>query len=309
MTDTQLSSRRGAPDDRTPTTPVAVLSPGQVAWRRALKHGGFWIGGGILLLIVLAAIAAPLLAPYDPATQSLGHRFVPPVWNVDGSTAHLLGTDSLGRDVLSRLIFGARTSVMLGVLTVLVSGFIGVSLGLAAGYFGGWVDLAVNFVINIRLTLPVVLVALVVVAVMGNSLLLLVMVIGLLLWDRFAIVTRSATQALVGREFVTSARTIGSSTPRIVLREILPNITGPLVVVASVELAHAILLEASLSFLGLGVQPPLVSWGLMISEAKSQLMFRPWMIAIPGVALVLLILAINLLGDALRDITTPEGKA
>lgn len=127
MTDTQLSSRRGAPDDRTPTTPVAVLSPGQVAWRRALKHGGFWIGGGILLLIVLAAIAAPLLAPYDPATQSLGHRFVPPVWNVDGSTAHLLGTDSLGRDVLSRLIFGARTSVMLGVLTVLVSGFIGVT--------------------------------------------------------------------------------------------------------------------------------------------------------------------------------------
>ncbi|MBT2773017.1 ABC transporter permease [Halomonas sp. ISL-60] len=291
------------------TAPLAVLSPGQVALRRALKHTGFWAGGGILLLIVLAALLAPLIAPYDPAVQSLGARFVPPMWAEGGSTAHLLGTDNLGRDVFSRLLFGARTSVMLGFLTVLVSGFIGVSLGLAAGYFGGWVDLTVNFLINIRLTLPVVLVALVVVAVMGNSLTLLVMVIGLLLWDRFAIVTRSATQALVGREFVTSARTIGSSTLRIILREILPNITGPLIVVASIELAHAILLEASLSFLGLGVQPPLVSWGLMIAEAKSQLLFRPWMIAIPGVALVCLILAINLLGDALRDITTPEGKA
>lgn len=291
------------------TVPIAVLSPGQVALRRALNHTGFWAGGGILLLIVLAALLAPLIAPYDPAVQSLGARFVPPMWAEGGSTAHLLGTDNLGRDVFSRLLFGARTSVMLGFLTVLVSGFIGVSLGLAAGYFGGWVDLTVNFLINIRLTLPVVLVALVVVAVMGNSLTLLVMVIGLLLWDRFAIVTRSATQALAGREFVTSARTIGSSTLRIILREILPNITGPLIVVASIELAHAILLEASLSFLGLGVQPPLVSWGLMIAEAKSQLLFRPWMIAIPGVALVCLILAINLLGDALRDITTPEGKA
>lgn len=311
MTDTHTPGPATYPVATGPaaTAPVAVLSPGQVALRRALKHTGFWAGGGILLLIVLAALLAPLIAPYDPAVQSLGARFVPPMWAEGGSTAHLLGTDNLGRDVFSRLLFGARTSVMLGFLTVLVLGFIGVSLGLAAGYFGGWVDLTVNFLINIRLTLPVVLVALVVVAVMGNSLTLLVMVIGLLLWDRFAIVTRSATQALAGREFVTSARTIGSSTLRIILREILPNITGPLIVVASIELAHAILLEASLSFLGLGVQPPLVSWGLMIAEAKSQLLFRPWMIAIPGVALVCLILAINLLGDALRDITTPEGKA
>lgn len=308
MTHTDTPNPAPRPTATAPA-PVAVLSPGQVAWRRALKHTGFWTGGGILLLIVLAALLAPLIAPHDPAAQSLGARFVPPFWAEGGSTAHLLGTDNLGRDVFSRLLFGARTSVMLGFLTVLVSGFIGVSLGLAAGYFGGWVDLVVNFLINIRLTLPVVLVALVVVAVMGNSLTLLVMVIGLLLWDRFAIVTRSATQTLAGREFVTSARTIGSSTLRIILREILPNITGPLIVVASIELAHAILLEASLSFLGLGVQPPLVSWGLMIAEAKSQLLFRPWMIAIPGVALVCLILAINLLGDALRDITTPEGKA
>lgn len=302
-----LTQPAKAPAIATPAVPV--LSPRQVALRRARRHGGFWIGGVILAIIVLAAIFAPLLAPYDPALQSLDTRFIPPAWAEGGSAAHLLGTDNLGRDVASRLLYGARTSVMLGVLTVLVSGVIGVSLGLAAGYFGGWVDLAVNFLITIRLTLPIVLVALVVVAILGNSLMLLVVVIGLLLWDRFAIVTRSATQTLATREFVTSARTIGSSTPRIILREILPNITGPLLVVASIELAHAILLEASLSFLGLGVQPPMVSWGLMIAEAKSQLLFRPWIIAVPGVALVLLILAINLLGDALRDVTTPEGKA
>lgn len=182
-------------------------------------------------------------------------------------------------------------------------------MGVAAGYWGGWADLIINFVLTIRLTLPVVLVALVVVALVGSSLTLMIMVIGLLLWDQFAIVVRSATQQLVRREYITSARAIGSSTPRILFREILPNITGPLIVVGSIELANAILLEASLSFLGLGVQPPQVSWGLMVSEAKSQLLFRPWMVAVPGAALVLLIFSINLVGDAVRDVTTPEGKA
>ncbi|MEF2553479.1 ABC transporter permease [Aurantimonas sp. A2-1-M11] len=290
--------------------PVAIsLSPGRVAVRRALRHGSFWVGGTIVLLIVLTAIFAPFLTPYDPSAQDLANRFVPPVWDAEGSAAHLLGTDGLGRDYLARLLYGARISLMIGFLTVLISGTIGTVMGVAAGYWGGRVDLFVNFLITIRLTLPVVLVALVVVALIGSSLTLLVMVIGLLLWDRFAIVMRSATQQLASREYITSARTIGSSTARILFREILPNVMGPLIVVGSIELAHAILLEAALSFLGLGVQPPQVSWGLMVAEAKSQLLFRPWMIAVPGVALVLLIFAINLVGDALRDVTTPEGKA
>lgn len=290
--------------------PAAIsLSPGRVALRRALRHGSFWVGGTIVLLIVLAAIFAPLLTPYDPSAQDLTQRFVPPVWDAEGSAAHLLGTDGLGRDYLARLLYGARISLMIGFLTVLISGTIGTVMGVAAGYWGGRVDLFVNFLITIRLTLPVVLVALVVVALIGSSLTLLVLVIGLLLWDRFAIVMRSATQQLASREYITSARTIGSSTGRILFREILPNVMGPLIVVGSIELAHAILLEAALSFLGLGVQPPQVSWGLMVAEAKSQLLFRPWMIAVPGVALVLLIFAINLVGDALRDVTTPEGKA
>ncbi len=286
-----------------------ALSPGRVALQRALRHGSLWIGGGILLVIILAALLAPALTPHDPTFQDLGRRLVPPVWDARGSWGNPLGTDQLGRDYLARLIYGGRISLLIGFTTVVISGVIGTALGIAAGYWGGRVDLIINFVLTIRLTLPVVLVALVVVALVGNSLNVLMLVIGLLLWDRFAIVTRSATLQLANLEFVTAARAIGSSTPRILFREILPNITGPLIVVASIELAHAILLEAALSFLGLGVQPPSFTWGLMIAEAKNQLFFRPWLIAIPATALVALIFAINLIGDAVRDVTAPEGRA
>jgi peptide/nickel transport system permease protein len=287
---------------------LIAMSPRRLAMHRLLRHGSFWFGGGAILLILLVALVGPLLT-LDPVAQNLSARLIPPVWDVRGSWAHPLGTDQLGRDLLARLVDGARVSMFIGIATVLVSGLIGTALGMAAGYFGGRVDLAINFLITIRLTLPVVLVALVVVAVVGSSLTVLVVVIGLLLWDRFAVVTRSATQRLAHSDFVIAARAIGSSTPRILLVEILPNIVGPLIVVATVEVAHAVLLEAALSFLGLGVKPPLASWGLMVAESKNQLLFRPWLIAIPGVALVTLVLAINLLGDALRDVVAPEGRA
>lgn len=287
---------------------LTTMSPRRLALHRLLRHGSFWLGGGAILLILLVALVGPLFT-LDPVAQNLGARLVPPVWDVRGSWAHPLGTDQLGRDLLARLVDGARISMFIGIATVLVSGLIGTAMGMAAGYFGGRVDLVINFLITIRLTLPVVLVALVVVAVVGSSLSVLVVVIGLLLWDRFAVVTRSATQRLADSDFVIAARAIGSSTPRILLVEILPNIVGPLIVVATVEVAHAVLLEAALSFLGLGVKPPLASWGLMVAESKNQLLFRPWLIAIPGVALVTLVLAINLLGDALRDVVAPEGRA
>jgi peptide/nickel transport system permease protein len=288
---------------------IDALSPRRIAFQRALRHGSLWIGGGILLVIALAALLAPALTPHDPTFQDLGRRLVPPVWDARGNWGNPLGTDQLGRDYLARLIYGGRISLLIGFTTVAISGVIGTALGIAAGYWGGRVDLIINFFLTIRLTLPVVLVALVVVALVGNSLNVLMLVIGLLLWDRFAIVTRSATLQLANLEFITAARAIGSSTLRILLREILPNITGPLIVVASVELAHAILLEAALSFLGLGVQPPSFTWGLMIAEAKNQLLFRPWLIAVPATALVALIFAINLIGDAIRDVTAPEGRA
>ena len=287
---------------------LTAMSPRRLALHRMLRHGSFWFGGGAILLILLVALVGPLFT-LDPVAQNLGARLIPPVRDVRGSWTHPLGTDQLGRDLLARLVDGARVSLFIGVATVLVSGLIGTAMGMAAGYFGGRVDLVINFLITIRLTLPVVLVALVVVAVVGSSLTVLVVVIGLLLWDRFAVVTRSATQRLAYSDFVIAARAIGSSTPRILLVEILPNIVGPLIVVATVEVAHAVLLEAALSFLGLGVKPPLASWGLMVAESKNQLLFRPWLIAIPGVALVTLVLAINLLGDALRDVVAPEGRA
>ncbi|KGM35227.1 ABC transporter permease [Inquilinus limosus] len=288
---------------------IVPLSPGRVALRRALRHPGAWVGGVILLVFVLAALGAPLLTPYDPGMQDLSRRLVPPVWAASGGWDHPLGTDQLGRDTLALLLYGGRISLLVGFATIVTSILIGATLGVAAGYWGGAVDHAVTFLLTVRLTLPVVLVALVAVSVLGQSLPLLVIVIGGLLWDRLVIVTRTATQQIAGQEFVTAARAIGSSTPRILLCEILPNIMSPLIVIGTIELARAILMEATLTFLGLGVQPPLTSWGLMVADAKSQFLFRPWLIAIPGTALVLLILSINLLGDALRDVTAPEGRA
>ena len=267
-----------------------------------LGHGGFVIGGSVLLVLLLIAIFAPLLAPYDPFVQSLGERMKPPFWHDGMSPGHWLGTDQLGRDYLSRLIYGTQISLVIGFGAVLISGFIGISLGVAAGYFGGWVDTCINAVITTRLSLPVVLVALAIVAVVGGSLTVVLMVIGLLLWDQFAVVARTATQQLRNAEYVSAARAMGTTHMHVMIREILPNIRASLIVVATVEMANAVLIEAALSFLGLGVQAPLPSWGLMLSEGKNFMFFNPWIITLPGLCLFALALSINLLGDGLRDI-------
>lgn len=282
--------------------------------RRGLAHKGLVIGTTILLVILIVAIFAPLIAPHDPYAQNIVARRLPPFWNdwLWGDPryrpTHILGTDKLGRDYLSRLIYGSRVSLTIGFSTVVISGLIGTTLGVTAGYFGGRVDMIVSFLINTRLALPVVLVALAVVATHGSSLGLIVLVLGLLLWDRFAVVMRSVTQQARSQEYVAAAQTIGCSTLRIILSEILPNVTNALVVVATVEMATAILFEAALSFLGLGVQPPTPSWGLMLSEAKEDIFFAPWMITVPGLALFLLILSVNLIGDGIRDVSAPEAR-
>jgi len=189
-----------------------------------------------------------------------------------------------------------------------ISGLIGTALGVAAGYFGGRVDMVITFVITTRLSMPVVLVALAVVALIGGSLQVVIAVLGLLLWDRFAVVMRSTTMQIRSLDYVAAAQAIGCSTTRIVLTEIMPNVMNALTVVATLEMAQAILLEAALSFLGLGVQPPLPSWGLMVAEGKEYMFFSPWLITIPGVALFLLVLSINLMGDGIRDISAPENR-
>jgi peptide/nickel transport system permease protein len=273
---------------------------------RILGHKGLMAGLILFAFIVLAALLAPLLAPHDPYAQDLTNRLVPPLWHERGRWLHPLGTDNLGRDYLSRMLYGARISLLIGLAVMVVSGFIGSVMGLLAGYFGGRIDMAIMFVITARLALPVVLVALAVVAMVGGSLFVVIAVLGLLKWDRFAVVMRAATQQVRALEYIDAAKSIGSTTPRIILRDVLPNVTPHLIVVATVEAASAILLEAALSFLGLGVQPPLPSWGLMIAEAKSYMFFSFWLIAIPGTALALLVLAINLIGDGLRDVLAPD---
>lgn len=295
---------RSLPDPAEITGPT----PGQRMRRRVLGHRGIVIGGIVLGLIVLMALVAPLIAPYDPYAQALDARLLPPVWYEGGSWEHFFGTDQNGRDYLSRLIYGARISLTIGFLAAIISGVIGTVMGVAAGYFGGRIDLFVTFLITCRLSLPVILVSLAVVALIGGSLEIVILVLGLLLWDRYAVVMRASTLQIRALDYVAAAQAAGCSTWYILSREILPNVMNQLIVVATLEFAHAVLLEAALSFLGLGVQPPLPSWGLMVSEGRNYILFDPWLIAIPGAALFLLLLAVNLLGDGARDVTAPESR-
>lgn len=306
MSSTANSEPRAAAAGDEPLEP----SPRAQLRRRIFGHHGLLIGITILVLVILAALFADVLAPHNPYEQELSRKLIPPIWqdSPEATWEFPLGTDHLGRDYVSRLLHGARISLVIGFGAMLISGLIGTTLGLLAGYFGGRVDMVVNFLITTRLSLPVVLVALAVVSLVGSSLTVVIWVLGLLIWDRFAVVVRSATQQMRNLEFVTAAQAIGCGTPRIVSSEILPNIANHLTVVATVEMAHAIILEAALSFLGMGVQPPTPSWGLMISEAKGMMFFEPWLITIPGAALFALLLAINLVGDGLRDVATPSDQ-
>ncbi|MGK7867440.1 ABC transporter permease [Falsiroseomonas sp. E2-1-a20] len=275
--------------------------PGTGSARLLLRNVTFVLGILIVGFVVVVAILAPWIAPYDPFAIDLSRRLVPPFWMEEGTPANWLGTDQLGRDYLSRLIYGARISMIIGVATVITSGLIGTTLGVLGGFYGGRIDDVVMFLITARLSIPVVLVALAVAGLLGTSFLLVILVLGLLLWDRFAVVARSTTMQLRTLDYVSAAWCAGSSHASVLLREILPNIATHLAVVATLEMALAILLEAALSFLGLGVPAPLPSWGLMIAEAKEYMFFTPWVILVPGVALFVLVFGVNLLGDALRD--------
>jgi peptide/nickel transport system permease protein len=268
----------------------------------AFRYLATLLGAVIVGTALLVAIFAPYLTPHDPFAQDLNLRLIPPVWMDGSQPAHLLGTDQIGRDYLSRLIYGTRISMLIGVLTVITSGLIGVTLGIVGGFYGGRTDDFVMFLMTSRLSIPLILVALTVVALVGSSLAVVILTLGLLLWDRFAVVARATTMQVRNLDYVAAAQAAGASRVHILVREVLPNIANHLVVVATLEMALAILLEASLSFLGLGVPPPLPSWGLMIAEAKEYMFFSPWVIMTPGVALFVLVLGINLLGDGLRDL-------
>ena len=287
---------------------VVFPSPQQIMRRAMLRHKGFLMGLAVIIVVTLLTILAPVLAPHDPYAQDLGQRLIPPVWQAKGTWDHPLGTDNLGRDYLSRLIYGSRVSLLIGLSVMLIAGLIGTTLGLLAGYFGGKIDMFVSFLVTVRLALPAVLVGVAVVSLIGGSTRVVILVLGLLVWERFAVVIRASAQQIRPLEYVAAAKSAGCSTLRILAQEILPNLMNNLIVVATLEVARAILLEAALSFLGMGVQPPTPSWGLMISEGKEFMFFYPYLITIPGVALFLLLLGFNLLGDGIRDVTAPEGR-
>jgi len=291
-----------------PTFELEAPSPRMIMRRRALTHPGFLFGAIVVLATVIIAICAPLLTPYDPYAQDLSQRLIPPVWAAKGSWAHILGTDGMGRDYLTRLMYGARVSLTIGFGAAAMAGIIGTGLGLLGGYFGGWVDSVVMYLVNVKLALPGILVALSLIEVFGGTVFSVTVILGVLFWDRFIVVTRSVTQQTRVADYVTAAEAVGASRLRIILGEVLPNVLNHIIVIASLEMAVAILVEAALSFLGLGIRPPTPSWGLMISEGRNFMFFQPYLVAVPGIAILILVVAINMLGDGIRDITAPEGR-
>lgn len=278
------------------------------SWRRVLSHPALVAGLFILAALVLLAVFAPLIAPYSPYDQHLPQRLMPPFWVDGGSSMHLLGTDHLGRDYLSRLLYGARVSLLIGFGAASIGCVLGVTLGVCAGYFGGITDRAISFLLTCQLALPGLLLAMALVFLIGPSVAVVICVIGLLHWSYYLVVTRSATQKIRDLEYVAAARAIGSSEMQIMVTEILPNLVSEIIVIFSLEVGVAVLSEAALSFLGVGIQSPTPSWGLMIAEGKISVFLRPWLVILPGIFIFLLVLATNLVGDGLRDLMSSEGR-
>lgn len=307
MTTNQAISESGQVDSEQEGTNLG-LSPTMAALKRARSHYGLKIGLGILLVMAIFALFAPWLAPHDPYLQNLPMRMLPPVWVEGGQWEYLLGTDHLGRDYLSRLIYGARISMTIGIGAASIGMVIGVTLGLIAGYFGGWLDQAVNFLVTCQLAVPSLLLIMALVFVIGQSITVVIFVIGATHWVFYLVVTRSATLRLRELDFVAAAQAMGCSKFQIAVKEVLPNIANQIMVIFTLEVAVAILNEATLSFLGLGIPSPIPSWGLMIAEGKQAMFFQPWLVILPGISLFVLVIAINLLGDGVRDVTVTNRR-
>jgi peptide/nickel transport system permease protein len=292
---------------------VVAARPGEdtarlATWRRLARLRWGVGAAGVLLLIIATAVFAPLIAPYDPLAVDIRHRLSPPAWMDHGTAEHLLGTDQVGRDLLARMIYGGRVSLVVGVASVIISATIGVLLGLGAGYFGGNTDWTIMTVINVMLTFPFVLLALSVIAVLGPSLVNMIFVLGVAGWPIYARVVRAETLAIREREFVLAGRALGMSHGRLVFRQILPNLMSTIVVIATLQVAQVIILESFLSFLGLGVQPPTPAWGNMLGEGRLYMLNSWWIATFPGLAIFLTTLVINLMGNALRDWLDPHLK-
>jgi peptide/nickel transport system permease protein len=290
------------------SAPADAAAPGLAAvggrvgrrTRRLAALGGLFVAG-----LLAVAAAAPWLAPQDPLRQSLRTRLAAPTLEGPDGNTHILGTDHLGRDVLSRTIHGARVSLTVGFAAVVVGGLVGAGLGIAAGYRGGWLDTAVMTVADAQLAFPFILLAIGIIAVLGPSFPTLIVVIGLSGWPGYARVLRAQVLVLRSREFVDAIHALGGTVVRVVGRHILPNVLSSLVVIGTLELARSIVLEATLSFLGLGIQPPTPSWGGMVQEGREYLDTAWWISTFPGLVLMLTSVAVSRTGDWLRDLLDP----
>ncbi|HEY2674269.1 MAG TPA: ABC transporter permease [Rugosimonospora sp.] len=260
----------------------------------------------ILILVVLVGIFGPLIAPHDPSAQDLTARLKPPFWLHGHAPGHLLGTDNLGRDVLSRVIYGTRISLLVGVAATLMSGVIGALLGMVCGYYRGWVDTVFMRLADIQLSFPTILLALVIVAVLGPSLWFVILVLGATGWVSYARVIRAEVLSLRSREFVTAARALGVSDLQIMWRHLRPNVFAPLVTIGTLQIAAMIVAEASLSYLGLGVPPTVPTWGGMLATGQLYLRSAWWISVFSGVGILLTTLSINVTGDMLRDVADPK---
>ncbi len=276
--------------------------------RLLLKSKTGTLGLLIVLLIALAAIFAPFLAPHDPAYQDYTQKNNPPVWLEGGSIEYILGTDNLGRDMLSRVIFGTRVSLLVGIFSVVVAGAIGMLFGLVSGYYGGFIDNALMRVVDAFLAIPSILFILTILGVIGPGIATLILVIGITNWVIYARLVRGEVLSIKEREFIKAAITIGTPNRVIIFKHILPNVFSSFIVISTLSVATTIVLEASLSYLGLGIQPPTISWGEMLTAGRDYLATSWWIATFPGIAITVTVLGIIFLGDWLRDVLDPRSQ-
>jgi peptide/nickel transport system permease protein len=300
----------------TAAAPPSVLLPETAAalreWfvlgRRLVRRRTALFGAIVVTLVVATALAAPWISPFDPIAQDIGNRLKPPGWRDAGGAAHPMGTDHLGRDLLARVIYGARPALLVASAAVLISGVLGMVTGLLGGYFGGRVDDVLMRLADVQLAFPFILLAIAVIGVLGPSLPTIIVVIGVSSWVVYARVVRGAVLTLREREFVQAAHALGGRDGRILVRHVLPNAFAPWLVVATLDMARVIVIESALSFLGLGVQPPDPTWGGMLADGRVYITTSWWLATFPGLAILVTVLGINLFGDGLRDTLDPRLK-
>jgi len=291
--------------------PEALAPPRSEWWvfmRRLARRRTSLFGLVVVTVVVATALAAALVTPFDPTEQDIGERLKAPLTRDAGGRVHVLGTDHLGRDILARIVFGARPALMVGFAAVAISGVLGMMAGLLAGYFGGRVDDVLMRLADIQLAFPFILLAIAVIGVLGPSLTTIICVIGVSSWVVYARIVRGAALSLREREFVQAAQALGSRDGRILMRHVLPNVFTPWLVVATLDMARVIVIESALSFLGLGVQPPTPTWGGMLADGRVYISTAWWLATFPGLAILLTVLGINLFGDGLRDTLDPRLK-